>query len=168
MVMAINASNQSTEQTNVDPDIISMDDNTLLVAWNKTQGILQTYKVKEHVLRTEIVRRKFSTAGKGTHTIDLPKGFKLKCVKKLNYRVNAKEVKDALAEIANLGNEGVFVADRLIKWQPELSLTEYNEITKRCTGKADNNADKIKAYIDNVLTISDAMPTLEIVEPKHK
>lgn len=146
-----------SENASVDSDTLKLNDNDLLVQWNKTQGILQTYKLKEQELRLEIVRRKFETAPIGTTNFDLPKGFKLKCVKKQTYRVDTAEVETALDEIRKLGNEGVFIANRLIKWKPELSLTEYKQIP-----------EKVKAIIDKVLTISDAMPTLEIVEPKRK
>jgi hypothetical protein len=147
--MAMNASSETISS--------SMSDLELYTLWHKTQGILQTYKQKESELRTEIVRRSFDTAPTGTTNISLPKGFVLKCVKKVNYNVDQKNIKVALAAIAKLGNEGEFIAGRLIKWKAELSLTEYKQIP-----------DSVKKIIDGAITIVPAMPTLEIVEPKKK
>jgi hypothetical protein len=145
--MAMNASSETA----------NINDLELYALWSKTQAILQTYKQKETELRTEIVKRSFAEAPTGTTNIELPKGFVLKCVKKVNYNVDQKSVNAALAEIQKLGNEGQFIAGRLIKWKAELSLTEY----KLCPST-------VKAIIDNVVTIVPAMPTLEIVEPKKK
>lgn len=55
------------------------------------------------------------------------------------------------------GEAGELIAERLIKWTPELSLTEYKQLS-----------DKYRKIIDDVITASEGMPTLEIVEPKAK
>jgi hypothetical protein len=142
---------------NASSETADMSDLDLYALWSKTQGLAATFKQKEAELRTEIVKRSFAESPNGTTNVNLPKGFVLKCVKKVNYNVDQKEVTAALNEIQKLGNEGQFIAGRLIKWKAELSLTEYKLAPAN-----------VKSVIDRVITIVPAMPTLEIVEPKKK
>lgn len=101
-----------------------------------------------------------------TETLDLGNGFKLKATGSLNYRLTFstkddgdKPLQNALDAIEKTGNEGAFIADRLVRWKPELSVSEYKKL---------ETASPIKALIDSVLTITPGSPTLELVLPKDK
>lgn len=135
-----------------------------LAMWQQVAAELDRIKVLEAHMRKTAVTIYFPEAGEGTTNFDLGQGYILKAVKKNNYRMSANDkVEEALNKIEELGEKGRLIAERLVKWDPRLSLTEYKALD------IDNNIDKaIKANIDEVLTISDGMPSLEIVAPKSK
>lgn len=146
-------------------DYTQFNDQQLVAHWHKTQGIANTWKLKEAALREECVRRIFSNdTAAGTYNIELGQGYKLKCVRKDTYTPITKKtnpddvtISEALQKIRGLGNEGAFIADRLVKWKPELSLTEYKQ-----------SPENIQKIILDAIVIKPAMPTLEVVEPKKK
>jgi hypothetical protein len=134
--------------------------------WLNAKATLDAAKETEAQLRRELVAfvadpNKIS----GTENIELGNGYKLKAVKKINYTfVSNKEgidvadaVDDVLTEIENLGADGKFIAERLVKWKPELSLSEYKLLDAKC-----------KALIDSVIQTKEGLPTLEFIEPKAK
>lgn len=94
---------------------------------------------------------------KGTFNQELGNGYKLKFGFKQNLTLNAALVNDVLSEIERTGEDGKFVAERLVKFKPELSLTEYNQLS------ADH-----RRLIDRIVTTKAASPTIEFVEPKAK
>lgn len=139
-------------------------DNNIL-AWQNAAKQLDAIKTLEMELRNKVFGDNFPDANVGTNNLDLGMGYKLKGVRKLNYNLANGEgqTEKALDEISKLGNEGVFIAERLVGWTPKLSLTEYNKL------EGSNPTHKrIKAIIDSVLTITDGAPTLEVVPPKGK
>lgn len=96
---------------------------------------------------------------KGTENIELGDGYKLKAVFAMRASVNNKDdaADKMLTKLEKTGPEGKFIADRIVKWKPELSLTEYNQLDK-----------KFKAIVDEVVTFTVATPALELVVPKDK
>ena len=94
---------------------------------------------------------------KGTFNQELGNGYKLKFGFKQNLNLNAALVNDVLSEIERAGEEGKFIAERLVKFKPELSLTEYN-----------NLSDNYRRIIDRIVTTKPAAATIEFVEPKAK
>jgi hypothetical protein len=130
-----------------------------LQAWIDAQRALYAAAEAEMAARKEVVAAFPFDADKdeGTQNIDLANGWKLKVVKKLNYTLNNKEdaTDRALEKLEKLGAEGVFVAERLVKWKPELSISEYRKLT-----------DQYKSIIDAVLTTSPGAPSLSLIEPK--
>lgn len=137
----------------------------LIVQWQEAEKARAKAIETEMELRKAVMALCFNDAKVGTNTLELGKGYKLKGVKSLNYRLanSQGETDKMLDEIAKLGNEGQFIAERLVGWSPKLSLTEYKKL------EADNPTHaKIKSMIDSVLTVTDAAPALEIVEPKAK
>lgn len=146
-------------------DFSQFTDDDLIAQWHKTQGLAQTWKLKEAALREECVRRIFSSSvAAGTYNHELGKGYKLKCVRKDTYTPVMKKtnpddltITEALVKIRELGNEGTFIADRIIKWKPDLSLTEFKQAP-----------ENIKKIILDAVIVKPAMPTLEVVEPKKK
>lgn len=90
---------------------------------------------------------------------ELNAGWKLKLVHKFNYTLDKdnEKVESALDRMSKLGNEGTFIAERIVRWKPELSIKEYREL--------DGEYRKI---VDSVLTIKPGTPAIELVEPKVK
>lgn len=132
-------------------------------SWNQAKAALVAAIEYEMQLRKEVVAESFdSTKLKGTQNIEIGSGFKLKCVKKENIKVDKDKVNAALDEIEKIGQFGVFIAERVIKFTPDLSLTEWNSLKE----SSDPNAAKIIALLEPVLEFSPGSPTLEIVPPK--
>ena len=132
-------------------------DDELIAEWLEAQNQLNKFKALEGELRKQVVERRFASApDSGTVNSDLANGFKLKAVFKLNYNLKkAEEVESALTKIEQSGPEGAFIVSRLVKWKPELSVTEYKGLDA-----------KFKKIIDTVLTVSKGSPSVELVTPK--
>lgn len=131
----------------------------LLKRWDTASTELAKFKALEAELRAEVVKT-FSAPEirKGTENFDLDAGFTLKIVKKQSYKLDGDKVNDVLDSIEKIGGpEGKLIADRLVKFKPELSITEYNQLP-----------EKYSALVNSMVTISDASPTVEIVAPKAK
>lgn len=135
----------------------------MLLEWDRRKKALETAKADELEIRNAIAKREFPNPKQGTNTLELGNGYKLKMVAKTNYNLDKdnEKVEDAQERIEKLGNEGAFLADRLITWKPSLSLTEYKNLDP-----TNPTHKKIKAIVDSVLTTSEATPSLEIAEPK--
>lgn len=135
------------------------DINAVMLEWTKAQAALNDAKLNEAVLRKAVFELKFPNPSEGTQRAELGNGYFLKAVHKINYTLDDKDGKTdkALEELEKTGNEGAFLADRLVSWKPELSISEYRKL-----------APQYKAIIDTVLTTRPGMPTLEIETPKEK
>lgn len=139
----------------------------LLIKHQELKTELEQLKQKELDLRKYIVKRAFPNATEGTNTLELGSGYELKIGVKFNYKLDPDldKVENTLKRIAAMGNEGSFVADRLVGWTANFHLTEYRKL------QADDATDIQKAMkkeIDAVLVITDAAPTLDIKAPKAK
>ncbi len=139
----------------------------LLMRWQELKNDVEKAKAVEIEMRKYIVSRAFPDKHEGTNTQELGNGYQLKAVVKYNYNLDPDldRVEAVLDRIASMGNEGSFVAERLVKWSASFLLTEYRELQK---DDATEIQKAIKKEIDSVLTITDAAPTLEIKEPKKK
>lgn len=145
--------------------------NEILADWEQAKKDLDAAKETEMELRKKFVAVA-TQADKisGTENVDLGNGYKAKTVKKVNYKlgsnvegVSARDAVDAaLQKIEALGDEGRFIADRLVKWTADLSVSEYKALDEHPRGA------EIKALLSPVLTIDSGAPTLEIVAPKAK
>lgn len=144
-----------------------MTQDELLVRHQELKSKLEKAKEAEMELRKYIVARAFPDAKEGTNTLDLGNGYKLKAGVKFNYKLDPDpdKVQAALDRIAKMGNEGSFIADRLVTWSADFKLTEYRKLEAE---DATEQQKAMKKEIDSVLTITDAAPTLEIKEPKEK
>ena len=152
-----------TEYTDADFEKVR---DQLLVSWQEAKEALEKAKEAEMFLRKKVVDFAFDpNKQSGTENVDLGNGYKLKAVKKLNYgfikndenKLDKAAIDKALAKIEKDGAVGELIAERLVKWTPDLSLSEYKLLS-----------DKHKAIIDSVIVTSEGSPTLEIVEPKNK
>jgi len=110
---------------------------------------------RDKELRTMIYSLAFDGLDDGSqHSTPLGNGYILKGKRPVAYKLSG-DVDGALEKIAAIGNEGSFIADRLVKWKPELSLTEYKALT-----------DEQRKMIDPCVTTTPGLPTIEVVEPK--
>lgn len=137
----------------------------LLEIWEVRKAELENAKNAEMEIRKAIVAIAFDPSKQsGTERVPLHNGYELKSVKKLNYGfvkgpdgkgIDKNRIDAALATIEADGAVGELIAQRLVKWEPTLSLTEYKLLSAAH-----------KAAIDAVIVTSDGAPTLEIVPPK--
>lgn len=135
-----------------------------LQAWQAIDAELTRIKALEAEARKLCVADYFKEPTEGTNNYDLGNGWTLKGVVKNNYRLAANDkVDDALDKIEKLGERGKFIAERIFRYKPDLSLTEYKGLD--LTNPTDA---AVKAIVDEVLTIQPGMPSLEIVAPKTK
>lgn len=136
----------------------------LILQWQASKNALEVAKQDEIKLRQEVVHFTFDpTKVKGTENVELGNGYKLKAVKKLNFgwikrddgKTNKDAIEDALVKIEERSPAGALIAERLVKWTPELSQTEYNLLSA-----------EDKTAIDAVIVTTEGTPSLELVEPK--
>lgn len=134
-----------------------------LLAWDHAKKALDAAKALESSLRQEVLKDFYDFGGEsdlreGTENLELGNGYKLKATFKLSRKLENKnhETEEALRAIAEtFGKPGKLYAERLVKWSPELSVSEYKKLP-----------NAIRAVIDEALTSKAATPSLEIVEPK--
>lgn len=145
-----------------------LSEDQLLLLWDDMKKAIETAKAAEMELRKYIVNREFPKKQEGMNTKELGNGYQLKAGVKYNYNLSDNDtVEKCLDHIASLGNDGPFIADRLVGWTPTFKLTEYRKLCED-KDKGDEKAIKILKIITNMLTISEAAPTLEIKAPKAK
>lgn len=134
-----------------------------ILAWEAAVKALAAAKDAEAALRKEVLAEAFAfdpeALREGTENFELGNGYKLKAVFKISRNLNNENeaVDKVLSKIEKTGPEGVFIAERLVKWKPELSITEYKKLP-----------EKFKKLFDEVVTSKEAMPSLELVAPKSK
>lgn len=138
----------------------------LLVDWQAKKAALEVAKENEIAARKLAVLMMHDPAKSGTtENVELGGGYKAKMKVPVNYgfikrddgKTDKARIEKALARIEKTGEAGELIAERLIKWTPELSLTEYKALP-----------DNFRKIINDVIITSEGTPTLEIVEPKAK
>src|ERR1019366_1298508 len=146
-------------------DALSQDD--LIVKHIALKRAVEDAKEAEMELRKYIVNRAFPEKHEGVNTLDLGSGYQLKAKVAFNYNLADNDtVEKTLDAIAKVGNQGAFIADRLVSWKPSFLLTEYRALTDAAPHSAE--AQEILALVGVMLTITDAAPTLDVKEPKAK
>ena len=134
-----------------------------ILAWEESVKALAAAKDAEAALRKEVLAEAFAfdpeALREGTEDFELGNGYKLKAVFKISRNLNNENeaVDKVLSKIEKTGPEGAFIAERLVKWKPELSVSEYKKLP-----------EKFKKLFDEVVTSKEAMPSLELVAPKSK
>lgn len=138
----------------------------VLSSWDASKAALEEAKATEMELRKEFVALASDpNKKKGTEHFDIGDGYDAKIGKKINYgwiknaedKTDIDAIDNALRAIEAKGPVGAYVASNLVKWTPDLSITEYNKLVP-----------EFKAIIDTVIKTTDGAPTLEIVAPKGK
>lgn len=144
----------------------SMNEDALLMLWQQKKDAIEKAKAEEMDLRKYIVKREFPKPNEGMNTKELGAGYQLKASVKYNYKLASNDiVEDCLNKISALGNNGSFIADRLVSWTPNFLLTEYRQLQEDAE-KGSGFAKQALDIVNEMLTISEAAPTLEIKEPK--
>ena len=134
-----------------------------ILAWEAAVKELAAAKDAEATLRKEVLAEAFAfdpeALREGTENFELGNGYKLKAVFKISRNLNNENeaVDKVLSKIEKTDPEGAFIAERLVKWKPELSVSEYKKLP-----------EKFKKLFDEVVTSKEAMPSLELVAPKSK
>ena len=134
-----------------------------IIAWEAAVNALAAAKDAEAALRKEVLAEAFAfdpeALREGTENFELGNGYKLKAVFKISRNLNNENeaVDKLLSKIEKTGPEGAFIAERLVKWKPELSVSEYKKLP-----------EKFKKLFDEVVTSKEATPALELVVPKSK
>ena len=134
-----------------------------ILAWEAAVKALAAAKDAEAALRKEVLAEAFAfdpeALREGTENFELGNGYKLKAFFKISRNLNNENeaVDKVLSKIEKTGPEGAFIAERLVKWKPELSVSEYKKLP-----------EKFKKLFDEVVTSKEVMPALELVAPKSK
>lgn len=142
----------------IEPNAPAMTQDQVLLEWQKARDELLRAANVEMTMRRAVIATFFPTAApdeEGTRNYELGNEWKLKAVFKLNYNVDKKNVDTMLDTLEKTGDDGKFIAERIINWSPSLSVKEYRELS-----------DEQKKIVDTVITIKPGTPSLEIVEPK--
>ncbi len=121
--------------------------------WYEVKAELDKLKFRESQLRRFVADGFFANPVEGTNTFTLSDGYQLKLVHSINRKVDDAVLVTQRENLIALG----IPVDKLIKWSPELSKSEYNKLT----------ADQ-KAAFDVVLVASPGSPQMSIVAPKAK
>lgn len=144
-----------------------MSQDELLVRHLALKEALTKIKDEEMTLRKYIVNRAFPEKHEGTNTVELGNGYQLKAAVKFNYTLADNDtVEKTLDKIAKIGNQGNFIADRLVSWTPNFLITEYRNLVEAAPASAE--AQEILSIVGEMLTINEAAPELNIKEPKGK
>jgi hypothetical protein len=144
----------------------------LIRQWRDKSRQLATLKDEESVLRTQIVATYYDAEKqKGTEYIELGDGYRLKCEKKMNAKLKTDLLNDALDKCERIGERAKFYVERLFKWKPELSVTEWKDVSERAEG-GDVDAQKIMEILiggdQTLVTFEPGLPALSFIEPKPK
>jgi len=146
----------------------AMNEDQLLMLWQQKKQAIETAKNEEMELRKYIVKREFPAKTEGMNSKDLGNGYTLKASVKYNYNLADNDTVEAtLDKLSKLGNAGSAISDRLVSWKPNFLLGEYRQLVEDKEKGSKFAADALN-LINEMLTITEAAPTLEIKEPKVK
>jgi hypothetical protein len=148
---------------------LPIDQDGMLLLQQRAKNQLDYWKEMEMEYRKICAAFLVPTKTQGMNNIELGNGFTAKVGIKYNYKLDSDNDKvwNGLSKIENLGNEGKFVADRLVSWTPNFLLTEYRQLQEDSEKGSTFAKDALKV-INEFLTITDAAPTIDIKEPKGK
>lgn len=146
-----------------------LDRDTVLLSWQQAKDVLEAAKVTEMDWRKYVVKRAFPNPTEGTNTVELGNDYKLKAVIKYNYKLDAdnEKIERGLDQIRATGNQGQFIADRLVSWTPNFLVTEYRNLQAQADDGSEE-AKKMLNIVNSFLTIDEGAPTVKITEPKGK
>lgn len=142
----------------------------MLMLWKRSKEILDHFKEEEMQYRKICAAFLVPAKTEGTTNVELGAGYKAKVVNKYNYKLppDNDKVWLTLDKISAIGNEGKFIADRLVSWHPTFLKTEYVTLQEEAEKGSEAAKSILKIVNDELITIELAAPTLEIKEPKEK
>jgi hypothetical protein len=121
----------------------------MLAEWEDVKRELAAAKDRELELRLQLFAGAFPTPKEGTNTYKLPDGRQIKG----KYDVNRKIDEAAFpAVLADLREQGVANADRLVRFKPELAKSEWNTLS-----------EAFKLAFSRCVIASPGTPQLELV-----
>jgi hypothetical protein len=121
-----------------------------LALWSKMQEDLRAMRAAESLLRMKIFKAAFPAPVEGTNKYNLAQGWVLKAVYGLDRKVDVALLKAMASEL----REGHIAVDEVVRYKPEVAITEYKKMT-----------DEQRQLFDRVLTIKPGSPQMEIVLP---
>lgn len=149
---------------------------TIVLEWTQTATLKDEAVEKEREQRAKVKYHCFPNAVRGTQRFDLQNGYKLKLQQTFTYKLGdkamvdpatnqlipiTKQIEELQTAIADLGNEGPLLSDRLIKWEPKIVDSEYRKLND------DFPVEKAaKELIDQLLTITKGSPQIVLEPPK--
>lgn len=145
----------------------------LITAWRAAKSEATQAVERERDLRAELAQLLFQEPTEGTNTYDLGGGYSVKLShsftynickepgKRITHDVYVDKVDTLQSAVEATGPEGKLLAERLFKWTPELSVTEFKKLDDSQPVQA-----LIKTLITQQLTTKPDSPKLEFVEPK--
>lgn len=141
----------------------------MLMLWQKAKENLDHWKDLEMAWRKICAAFLVPAKTEGATTVPLGNNYNAKVNNKYNYKLdsNNDRVWAGLDKLEKLGNEGKFVAERLVSWSPNFLLTEYRQLQEDAE-KGSQFAKEALKIIAEFMTITPAAPELKIVEPKAK
>lgn len=124
----------------------------LISEWTTLEAQLGPLKAKEMELRKQIATALFKAPKEGTNYADLNKGWRLKLVHKLGYKLDMEQAPIVAQQLQSIGVD----LGTLIKTKYELGTTAYKALS-----------DSTRAVVDQMITITPQSPALELVPPKE-
>jgi hypothetical protein len=130
----------------------------LIAKWEDFQKQADYFKKLELEYRNRILKEVFSydenKCDSATVSVDLENNFKLKAVLKTSRKIDKDKCLEVCAFISEMEN-GKLIIERLLKWEPTLSISEYKKMP-----------ENMKKLFDECLTEKAAQGSLEIYESK--
>lgn len=153
----------SPQGTPVTPKLTEAEKLDLRNEWYVAKKALDEVRAREVELRKQVFAADFPEPELGTQRIELGAGYKLKAVYSLSYKlIGGNDMVETIQNtVAGLSATGSVLADRLIKWTPELSTSEYKKLDPDVPEQL-----AIKQLIDKIIETKPATPTLEVEAPK--
>lgn len=151
----------------------SQDQSEAILTWLQAAHSAAYYKQAEMEARRALIGAYFDgKEEKGTRRFHFANGYSLKYGQteklefvKLDYLSDTdleSQIQALESFIRAMGAEASFIADRLIKWAPSLSKTEYDKLDMRNPLHVN-----IKTAVDNHLITKYNAPTMELEPPKE-
>lgn len=136
----------------------------LLGQWHDAKRTLDAAKEAEMSLRQTIVKESgMFDAGNvsGTETYNLGGGWKVKAVKKQNYKIENKEgeafaVLQSLSDMAGEDQDLQAIVRELFSFDANLRKTQFDKLR-----------GPERKLVEDILTITDGAPSLELIAPKE-
>lgn len=133
----------------------------LLAQWHTAKSDLSAAQAKEIMLRKQLFRHFFPDPKEGTNTFVLPDSYQIKGTHKINRKVDEA----ALRVLATPGPDNTpsrfqqagISYDKLFKWEPDLVLKQYRELTA-----------EQQQVADLCITSSEGTPQMTIAPPAAK
>jgi len=161
-----------------EPEAFRLRRNAEIQHWLAAKPILETAKSNEMDLRNKVTITLFPSPKKGTQRYDIGGGYNVKLIHGITYTLGDKDatredgskkpIREQIEElekkiIAEVGEVGRIYVDRLIKWKPELSATDYEKLDPK-----DPVESVVAVMISEFVTTKPASPQLTFEEPKEK